>query len=213
MLILKPSRILLRAVVRIALAASTLLPGTLQATPETWPWALPQNISDAHAIVSFKVDSTWHLIEGHTSGLTGRVWLSNPRDLLSVQARIDFPVARFNTGGEMRDERMREVMDSAHSPNVTILVDSLKPECDSATFRRVGSCATRVSTRLQIRGHERPLELRAELVSGKNDSMLRGEARFSWAEFGVEDPSILIARLDPEVVITYSVAIPNAING
>jgi polyisoprenoid-binding protein YceI len=155
----------------------------------------------------------WHLIEGRTSGLTGRVWLANPKDPLSVQASIEFPVARFNTEGEMRDERMREVMDSTHSPHVTLLVESLKPECTPATFKSVGRCGARVSTRLKIRGVEQPLEIHAELVTNQREGVLRGETRCRWADFGVEDPSILVARLDPEVVITYSVTIPNAING
>jgi hypothetical protein len=52
------------------------------------------------------------------------------------------------------------------------------------------------------------MKLQGTLRKQGTDVVLTGESRFSWLDFGVEDPSILVATLDPEVVVTYSVTIP-----
>lgn len=179
-------------------------------SPAKWEWVLPQPISDTNTEVSFEVDSTWHLIHGKTSGVKGQVWLETPKDPLSVRATISFPVNLFNTDGEMRDERLREVMDSQHSPNVMLQVKSFIPECEPATVNTEGKCPVRIDSNLKIRGIELQMPLRAELSREGNLFRLRGIAKFSWLDFGVEDPSILVAKLDPEVVVSFSVVIPAA---
>ena len=37
---------------------------------------------------------------------------------------------------------------------------------------------------------------------------MEGSLPIQWADFNVEDPSILIAKLDPTVTITYRTVIP-----
>jgi len=180
----------------------------------TWadhsPWRipLPQRLSDQNTKVSFEVDSTWHLVKGETSGITGDLWLANPRDQLSVRAKLQIPVARFNTHGESRDERMREVMDSERSPNVIILIDSVSPQCSVDVFRNGGECKAILQARIKIRGHERVMELHGALNRNSKQMTLSGKAVFGWAEFGVEDPSILVAKLDPNVKVSFLVSLP-----
>ena len=52
------------------------------------------------------------------------------------------------------------------------------------------------------------MKLQGILEKRGSEIVLTGDSRFSWLDFGVEDPSILVAKLDPEVVVTYSVSIP-----
>jgi len=176
-----------------------------------WGWQLPQKLSDSNTTVRFEVDSTWHLVQGKTSGIGGNVWLSNPRDALSVKATINFPVARFSTGGEMRDERMREVMDEEHSHYVTLSVDSISPKCSAREFNQTGVCAVDVHSRLSIRGNERHLLLNSMLRGASDSIELAGKVQFSWLDFGVEDPSILVAKLEPNMSVEYSVKLPRAV--
>ncbi len=192
----------------ITAALFPVWPRVASAAPAKWGWSLPQTLSDENTKITFEVDSTWHLVKGRTSGVTGKVWLADPRDELSVHARFDLPVARFDTDGEMRDERMREVMDSEHVPYVSLSVDSLRPSCDPASFATTQRCPAELAARLTIRGTERPMKLQGTLENRGSEIVLTGDSRFSWLDFGVEDPSILVAKLDPEVVVTYSVSIP-----
>jgi polyisoprenoid-binding protein YceI len=161
--------------------------------------------------VHFKVDSTWHLVEGSTAGIEGNAWLADPTDELSVRATINFPVARFSTGGGMRDERMREVMDEEHSHYVTLAVDSLTPKCSEQKFQQTRECTVDVHSRLSIRGSERSMLLKGRLRGTTEAIEFSGEVEFSWLDFGVEDPSILIAKLEPTLRVEYWVRLPRAV--
>jgi polyisoprenoid-binding protein YceI len=173
-----------------------------------WGWQLPQKLSDRNTTVRFEVDSTWHLIKGTTSGVDGAVWLSDPKNDLSVKATINFPVARLSTGGEMRDERLREVMDEEHSRYVSVSVDALLPACTAQKFHEAGECDVTVMSKLSIRSTERAIELNGKLKDVDGVIELSGKVQFQWSDFGVEDPSILVAKLAPDVVVEYSVRIP-----
>ena len=59
---------------------------------------------------------------------------------VSVRAQFDLPIARFDTDGEMRDKKMREVMDSDRVPYVSLYLDSVRPSCDPASFAATQSC-------------------------------------------------------------------------
>lgn len=177
-------------------------------TAGVWGWELPQQLSDTNTTVTFEVDSTWHLIKGVTSQIDGRVWLADSKDPLSIRAQVRFPVVDFATGNDSRDERMREVMDSERAPYVTLDLDSFQPTCAPEVYAAQTPCSVRLDARLSIRGHQKPLALTATLTQASGKSSLVGDTRLSWADFGVEDPSILIARLDPEVAISFSVRLP-----
>ena len=176
-------------------------------TINDWGWRLPQAITDSNTKVIFKVDSTWHLIEGTTSGIKGSVWLDDSENPLSIRASISFPVKLFRTGRESRDERMREVMDSEHSPNVILAVDTLEPECKSSVFAEQRRCSVILNARITIRGVERPMKLTGIISRDPSGITLSGETSFLWADFGVEDPSILVAKLKPEVAVLYSITL------
>lgn len=178
--------------------------------PRSWPTVPTQHLSDSNTKISFEVDSTWHLVKGRTSGIVGELWSgrSERRELLPIKAKLEIPVAQFDTDGESRDKRMREVMDSEHSPKVILHVDSIMPKCSAEVFYGGESCEILIATRLIIRGREKPMNFRGDLLKIDGRAALTGEVSFSWADFGVEDPSILIAKLDPLVKILFSVSIP-----
>ncbi len=178
------------------------------ASSQHWEWEIPQQLSDSNTEVTFEVDSTWHLVKGTTSAVDGRIWLADSHDPLSIRATVRFPVKEFVTGSESRDERMREVMDSERFPYVTLAVDSFKPHCAPETLTSAAPCSVTLGAHLSIRGNARPLSLAAVLRQESGIVTLSGSTRFLWADFGVEDPSILVAKLDPEVVISYSVRLP-----
>ncbi len=171
-------------------------------------WELPLELNDRNTTVQFEVDSTWHLVHGETSGISGRCWLEEPGNPFSVRAEIHFPVARFDTASESRDERMREVMGAESFPEVRLMVHSFSSKCREADF--LGrNCPGELGASLTIRDVSQSLTLPIELVRSEQGFTLSGETHLTWSEFGVEDPSILIARLAPQVVVHYQVIIPN----
>jgi len=176
---------------------------------DEWGWSLPQTLSDNNTRVSFDLSSTWHNLHGTSSRLSGNVWLENRDDPLSIRATINFPVAHLSTGGELRDARMLEVMDSEHHHFVTLAIDSIVPQCDVKDFILRESCSVVLTARLSIRGTERTLSLPGTLSREETSVELNGSVRFSWLDFGVEDPSIIVAKLHPEMQVSYSVTLPS----
>ncbi len=178
------------------------------AVARQWGWEIPQKLSDSNTRVTFEVDSTWHLVKGVTSGVEGSVWLADSSDPLSIRATLKFPVGKFMTGRDSRDERMREVMNSNQFPDVTLALEAFEPLCAPENCTPSTPCAVTLRARLSIRGSEKLVILAGILTREPEHVTISGDTRFSWADYGVEDPSILVAKLDPEVVVSFSVRLP-----
>jgi len=103
----------------VSLLGSTAFAGTR--------WNLPQQLSDTNTTVTFEVDSTWHLVEGKTAGIHGRVWLENQADTNSINIEVSLPVARFDTDRESRDEKLRTVMYAQRYPEVSFVGRGASP--------------------------------------------------------------------------------------
>jgi polyisoprenoid-binding protein YceI len=166
-------------------------------------WNLPQELNDQNTQVTFAVDSTWHMVHGVTSGLAGKVWLADPKNQASLKAEIRIPVARFNTDNASRDERLREVMAAKEYQEVVLRLNS-GPDC-SITQGELSECRGELLGSLEIRGVSKDLRLPYLIKKDGEHYLVSGELSLMWGSFGVEDPSILIARVDPEVTIKYQV--------
>jgi polyisoprenoid-binding protein YceI len=173
------------------------------------PWNLPQTLTDEIGVVSFAVDSTWHLIEGKTSGLSGQVWLEDPLDPLSIRVKAVLPVDRFDTDRSSRDRELRKVMHADLHPAVSFVgrsAFSRAPDtCTPESVRAGGACELVLRGVVTINGVEKPAELPVKVTRTEKAFIIDGALTLQWVEFGVEDPSILIAKLDETVRVKVSV--------
>ena len=168
-------------------------------------WPLPLELSDANTTVGFTVDSTWHLVQGKTRNIQGRAWLENPQDAHSVRAELTLPVRLFDTDRASRDERLREVMAESEFPTVQVSIRGDESLCDPKTITEATPCRTTLQSTVTIRGVQKAFPL-ATLISAAPDGYrVQGELPLRWADFGVEDPSILIAKLKPIVTVSFEV--------
>ena len=171
-------------------------------------WIAPQDLGDNNTTVSFEVDSTWHLVEGTTSRVTGKVWLLNPEDPLSIQAEIHVPVVKFDTHNSMRDDKMRDVMAAAKFPEVIIRTNAVKGDCSPQTVETKGFCDGALLGSLTIRDVTQEVTLPYTIKREHDSFVISGKYSFEWAKYHVEDPSILIAKLSPVVSVNYSCHLP-----
>lgn len=181
------------------------------AAPYAW---LPYQLSDQNTKVEFEIDSTWHLIHGGTSKVSGKIEQRKSGEPATLLIEAHFPVRMFDTDNESRDERLREVMASELFPEVTVRTSELKGECLEVVKDRLSSphCSGALRGTLTIRDVTKDVELPFKLTPmGEGefpDSYLaEGEFEIKWAEFGVEDPSILIAKLYETAKIKFQVRI------
>jgi len=164
-------------------------------------WKLPQELNDTNTTVSFSVDSTWHRVEGRAKGIAGSVKLGDRKDPLSIVADVSMPVALFSTAWESRDERLLEVMAADTYPTVRFISSRLSHPCDPAILKRESSCRGDLEGILTIRDIKRSVKLPLRIVQHASTYEIEGEVTLSWGDFNVEDPSILIAKLDPTVTV------------
>jgi polyisoprenoid-binding protein YceI len=176
-------------------------------------WNLPEELSTENTRVTFEVDSTWHLVHGVVKEVAGRLWLANPEDFHSIRGIVKLPVAGFDTDDESRDERLREVMHSDLAPSVIFEMDEDIPKlCDPGSLTESSSCELAVPGRLTINNVSRAVELRVVLKRSGSSIDASGGTKIKWSDFGVDDPSIFVARLHEEVNISFQVLLTSEEN-
>lgn len=179
-----------------------LFPSVVFASPLSWK--TPMNLDDSNTAVSFEVDSTWHLVEGKTSGVQGG-FVIDAEDRL--EGEVSVPVEKFDTDRSSRDERLREVMDEPDFKTVTFRVQSATPLCKPDAVSVNGNCDGHINGALTIRDVTKEVDVPYSIKLEGDKYKAVGSFPIQWSEFGVEDPSILIAKVDPTAVISFSISL------
>lgn len=168
-------------------------------------WNLPRDFNDTNTSIKFEVDSTWHLVKGATKGIHGSAWLQDPSDYASIRAELILPIGSFDTGSSSRDERMREVMHADLYPEVRLVISNTIGVCDPSALNVGASCSATLEGILNINNTRRQLRIPAQVRHDVEGYAVSGKIAFNWADFGIEDPSIFIAKLDPTVSVDFTV--------
>jgi len=173
-------------------------------------WQLPMELSKDNTSVTFHVDSTWHLIEGKVGSVTGSVWQENPRDNGTIHALVKLAVDDFDTGNVSRDKKLRSVMHAEKHPQVIFEMDHVTGLCTFEELERVASkqCSGAGHGYIEISGVRRSIILEMTVVRKNGNYLVKGHTLLNWSDFGVEDPSILVAYLNEIVNIEVEVKIP-----
>ncbi len=168
-------------------------------------WMPPGEVSAETVKINFEVDSTWHLIKGEIPEVSGKIWLDNKSDPTSIRANLVASVSSFDTDNSSRDKELRHVMDADKFPNVSLIIKGFEGEpCSPIKVEKTGECKGSLKSNLTIRDVSKELSLPYVVRKGSDYYEIKGEFKIKWAEFGVEDPSILIAKLDDTVKVSYS---------
>ena len=189
----------------LAVFCADLIPEAGNAEDQLRNWHLPLAVSDANTKATFKFDTTWITVRGKTSQLSGKVWLEDPADYRSVRAEIHFPVRAIDTANAARDNDLRKVMNEPQFPEVTLSVSGVDNLCSPEIIDQQGVCSGMMHGTLTIRGVSRALDLPFLLKKDGNAYVTGGSVKFSWKDFGVEDPSSFYARVHKTVKVDYSV--------
>lgn len=191
---------------KIGLWSLLFLVSLSPAQAEDWP--LPFAINDANTAVKFEVDSTWHLIHGTTKNIDGRVWCEAGSNPCAVRFEVSLPVSEFDTENSSRDKRMREILRSAQYPTVSFRSSKIDKLPLPGEISDGIEYPIAIQGIISINGNQRPLQLQGMLVRRDDLFEVRGDGTLSWKDFNVEDPSILIAKLDPTVVLHFNLTLP-----
>lgn len=164
----------------------------------------PLIINDENSKVNFEVDSTWHTVHGKTSKISGELFLENKEDISTLKGQVSIPVKSFNTDNSSRDKKLLKIMAADKFPVVTLNIHNIENLCEPSKILNgvVGqSCSGSINAELKIRDITQKVRFPIKLERTDYGSYLYAEYLLDWASYGVEDPSILIAKVAPEVKI------------
>lgn len=195
---------------RVLLLASLMLGslGVSSIVARADTWSLPSNINDSNTKVSFVVDSTWHTINGTTKDLDGSIGLSDKNDPLSIVVDLKIRVKTFDTDWDSRDDKLQECMASETYPIVTFVSRRLSQSCKPTVIDIAGRCTGTLTGVITMRDISKEAELPVSIVKQGDFYTISGSIPLQWADYNIEDPSILIAKLDPIVTISYQTKVP-----
>jgi hypothetical protein len=117
-------------------------------------------------------------------------------------------VGDFNTGNGARDRKMREVMAADVHPQVRLTVHAADAACLPVLGLPEAHCRGTLDAELTIRDVTKRLSIPYLISEEEKQFNISGEFPLVWSEFHVEDPSILIAKLNPNVQVAFSVHLP-----
>lgn len=168
-------------------------------------WNFPLILGDQNTEIEFTVDSTWHTVHGKTSGVVGKLYLATPSDSGSVRGEIAVPVASFDTDSSRRDARLKEVMNSGNFPKVEYKISGADITCSPQSVTELLSCSILLHGNLRIKDANRPWDITSTLISQNDEYIFQGTGSLRWNDYGVADPSIFIAKLSADVLVSIKV--------
>lgn len=138
--------------------------------------------------VTFTLDTTFHEVHGTMALTGGTIRLDTQTGEASGEVTVDARTAE--TGNRTRDRTMHdEVLETGRYPAIVF-----KPQRVEGPLAEPGSSVLRISGVLSLHGADHPMTMTATVASGQG--RVRGEVRFSvpYVEWGLKDPSFLLAR-------------------
>ena len=198
---------ILRLLVCVLLYFATSMLGSEDLWAESWN--LPLRLDSNSMKINFSLDSTWHTVHGEAKNPSGLLRLVSTKGNGILAATLTIRSNALDTNNENRDSKMRRVMESAEYPFIYISAPSIIPSCKESEVTIDHSCSYESRGTITIRNVSRPIVLRGKLVrNGAGGLTVSGESSLDWSLFGVHDPSILVARVDRIVSITFEITIP-----
>lgn len=177
------------------------IPGALAALLLAgWAGAAEQEllIDPAASRVTFTLDSTWHTVKGGFAFKSGAIAF----DLASGEARgtVVLDATSAVTGNHSRDQAMHgKVLESRQYPEIAFSAQRIEARLDGS-----GAGAATLHGRVSIHGAEHELALQATVRRTGDRVTVVGSLPVPYVEWGMEDPSFLLARVAKVVQVSFT---------
>lgn len=153
-------------------------------------------LDPAASSIEFELGATLHTVEGSFDLTEGRVTVDPASG--EASGRIVVDATSGDTGKEKRDRDMHEkVLESDRHP--TIVFHPARVEGEVPTS---GGGAVTLHGSLDIHGSRHPLAVPLDVTVDGDRVTATGSFTVPYVEWGMEDPSTFILRVDKEVEVT-----------
>lgn len=147
--------------------------------------------------LGFELATSVRPVSGDALGFSGSLDTDTFTGILTVDATA------LTTGYGPRDSRMLSTcLEVARFPAIQLVVSGIDGEV-AGLRRGAGTGTITLAGTLTIRDVARPVAVALTYAWEGEDLRLKGRHTLSWADFGVPDPSTLLAQVGPEVTILF----------
>lgn len=164
-------------------------------------WNLPKTLDDTNTKVTFLGDCTWYEIDGVTSQIKGRAWLADPKDFTSIRGEISLPVRSLDTDSDLQNEKLWEVMSEERYKTALFTLTKISDLCNPLDMKEGGICEAKIVGNLKLLKTTKELEIPVKIKKTGSVFKLTGEFIMDWRDYEIEDPSMLVNKVDPLVKI------------
>ncbi len=156
--------------------------------------AAPLTLDASASTLGFSVGSTLEEVTGRAPTYTG--WI----DPVARTGKLFVVAADLRTGLGPRDARLLAyAIEVARFPDITLSV------VDGVGLSPSGAGEAMLRGSLTIRDVSRPLDVPVHYGWEGTSLRLSGHVELSWADFGIPDPSVLVATVSPQVTVHFDV--------
>ncbi|MBF0275033.1 MAG: YceI family protein [Nitrospinae bacterium] len=159
--------------------------------------ALEVKLSPENTQITFDMDTTWHKFSGKANKFSGFISFENMKNPENVKGVVTINVADMTTMEEDRDEKMHKT---------SLLVDTFP----TIKYRMIGYEKGKLKGELTILKTTKPVDLVVERKKVDDKTVYLGKTTIKWKDFGVVDPSIWVAKVYEDVIISVEVDISDA---
>ena len=156
--------------------------------------AAPLTLDVTSSKLGFTVGSTLEEVTGNAGVFTGTI------DPEARAGRLQVTAAALRTGLGPRDARLLAyALEVTRFPSITYTVT------DARGLAPKGGGEAILRGSVTIRDVTRPLDVPVHYGWEGTSLRLSGRVELSWADFGVPDPSVLVATVSPQVTVSFEV--------
>jgi polyisoprenoid-binding protein YceI len=157
-------------------------------------------LDPAASRVTFTLDTTFHEVHGTMALAGGEIRFDAGTGAASGEIVVD--ATRAETGNGKRDKKMRgEVLETGRYPKIVF-----RPGKIEGAVAATGRSVIRIVGVLTLHGADHPMTLEAT-VEGNGDTVAGDlEMQIPYVEWGMQDPSILVARAAKTVTVKVRAA-------
>ena len=148
--------------------------------------------------IHFDVGSTLHNVPGEFTRFTAELNLAE-----KVTGNLVIQSEGIKTGIGVRDNRMySHCLDTGQFPTIRFEIRGITGDVDGFNSNQ-GQGTVNLHGKLSIRSTDRDVIIEAAYIWTDGMLDLKGSNKLKWADYGVPDPSILISKVQPELVLSF----------
>lgn len=166
--------------------------------------AAPARAAELALAASSTVQFVNHTSLGDFTGSGAPVGRFDPS---TGRGALDLDAASLTTGNGPRDARLRAYcLDAAQFPRIHYAVTSVTGDAAGLKAAAAGTSGTvTLNGALTIRDVTLPVSAPASYAWTAAGLQLRGQVDLRWADYGVPDPGVVIATLEPDMSVRFDV--------